>query len=131
MLLDKPGHYKVKKKFNLYSIFVKYFNRQQWYIYNMVSYYKMGQWKFLGFRKSKTKNKMYDAILQNVRTARIKFLPFGDSRYQNYHDLTGLDAYTHLNHNDSERRRRYRLRHKVYLRSGYYSPGYFSWHYLW
>jgi hypothetical protein len=124
-----PLHLKIIKKINLYKIFYTEYNKQQW-LYNMTNYYKMGEWKFLGFRKSKRKNKKYDAILRNIK-GRIKYLPFGDSRFQHYHDLTGLDAYPHLSHNDSERRRRYRRRHRVYLRSGYYSPGYFSWTFLW
>jgi hypothetical protein len=124
------GHYRVIKKNNLYKIFYTEYNKQQW-IYDMPSYYKVGEWIFLGFRKSKTRFKKYDAILKHVRTGKIKYLPFGDARYEQYQDLTGLDKYPHLNHGDSERRRRYRKRHRVYLRSGYYSPSYFSWHYLW
>lgn len=127
-----PGHYKVLFKLNnLYKIFYTEYNKQQWYTYDMPSYFRMGEWSFLGFRKSRKRFKMYDAILKHVRTGRIKYLSFGDSRYQSYHDLTGLDAYPHLVHGDSERRRRYRRRHRAYLRSGFYSPGYFSWHYLW
>ena len=41
----------------------------------------------------------------------------------------GMSDYTI--HKDKERRKRYRARHKVYLKDGYYSSGYFSYYYLW
>lgn len=76
------------------------------------------------FIKSPLKNKKYRAILPNN-----KHVDFGDSRYQQYKDTTGLGLYTHKDHLDKERRRLYRLRHKRPTNKN--TAGYFSWKYLW
>ncbi len=94
-------------------------------------YYKKSDYKLLGYEKSTRKNKMYDAILQKKSDNKIIRVPFGDIRYENYQDLTGLNLYQHLIHGDKERRKRYQNRHKVFLRNGYYSPSYFSYFILW
>ena len=39
--------------------------------------------------------------------------------------------YSHLDHKDKDRRKRYRARHKVYIKPGYYSSGDFSMRFLW
>ena len=91
----------------------------------------MKNYDLIGFRKSKRKGKMYDAILLNKETGRHKHIPFSSSDYENYTDLTGLDLYPELIHGDEERRRRYILRHKSFLKKGYYSPSFFSFYYLW
>jgi len=83
-----------------------------------------------GFRKSQSKNKMYDAILKNKRTGRTKHIPFGDSKMQNYRDITGLDAYPNLIHGDKARRKRFRSRHAKNAKYKY-SSAYFSYKYLW
>lgn len=86
--------------------------------------------RFEGFRKSKRKNKKYDAILYDTENKRTKIISFGDSRYQHYKDTTGLGEYSNLDHNDEERRRLYRSRHyKTHKKK--YSPSWFSWNYLW
>ena len=92
----------------------------------------MRDYDVIGFNKSDKKNKMYDAVLKskNIKGYYV-ILPFGDTRYKNYWDLTGLNMYPHLIHGDKSRRKKYRSRHKVYLKQGYYSPGYFSFNYLW
>jgi hypothetical protein len=90
-------------------------------------YYKKKDFKLLGYRKSSTKNKKYDAILQGKNKKVI--VPFGDSRYSNYHDLTGLNLYKSTG--DEEKRKLYKARHKKDLKTGYYSPGYFSFFVLW
>lgn len=84
--------------------------------------------KLIGFRKSKRKDKKYDAIIfENNKT---RYVPFGALGYQQYKDKTGLGLYSHLDHNDKERRKRYRQRHKgSQLRI--FSPAYFAWYYLW
>jgi len=94
-------------------------------------YYSKKQYKLLGFKKSNTKNKMYDAILEHKLDGKIKKVTFGDKRYQNYQDKTNLNIYPHLIHNDKERRRRYILRAKNNVKDGFYSPSYFSFYYLW
>ena len=88
-------------------------------------------YKFIKFQKSNAKNKKYSAILKNKDTGRTIAINFGDTRYQQYKDSTGLGLYSHLDHIDKERRSRYRSRHKVHLKPGYYSPAYFSYRYLW
>lgn len=96
-----------------------------------MTYYNKKDYKLIGYKKSNTKNKMYDAILENNKTKKIVRVPFGDIRYENYRDLTSLNLYPQLIHNNKERRRLYRLRHKKDLKDGYYSPGWFSYYILW
>ena len=93
-------------------------------------YYDKKTHTLIRFTRSNRRNKMYDAVIQNSRGKLIN-IPFGDKRYENYHDLTGLNLYPHLNHGDRKRRDLYKKRHKVYLKKGYYSPSYFSYFYLW
>lgn len=84
--------------------------------------------ELLRFRKSRTKNKKYDAIVV-TKSGRQRTIPFGDSRYQQFADNTGLGLYTHLNHRDPDRRANYRRRHRS---PGHqFSASWFSWHYLW
>ena len=77
------------------------------------------------FQRSTTKNKKYDAILADGTR-----VPFGDTRYQHYHDKIGL--YRHLDHNDPKRRENFRRRHGA---QGFHqrknSPAFFAWNYLW
>jgi hypothetical protein len=94
-------------------------------------YYSKNEYKLNGFEKSKKKSKMYDAILQNKDTKKIKKVSFGDPVYQNFGDKTGLNAYPHLIHGDDVRRKSYKARHVGYLREGYYSPSFFSYTLLW
>ena len=61
---------------------------------------------------------------------------FGDKRYQHYRDKTGY--YSSQDHNDLDRRRRYRKRaSKIKNKKGLYtfqdptSPNYFSYYVLW
>ncbi len=76
------------------------------------------------FEKSKNKNKKYDVYKDD------KFIvSFGASAYQHYKDRIGL--WKHKDHNDPERRRLYRLRHKHDNLNDKQSAGYMSWHYLW
>ena len=86
----------------------------------------------LFFKRSSKANKKYDAYeeITNKAGKKVKnFLAsFGDPNYEHFHDRIGL--WSHLDHGDQERRKRYRQRHaKDDLKS--YSPGYFSWNYLW
>ena len=45
-----------------------------------MTYYSKKEYKLLGYRKSKTKHKKYDAVLENKKTGKIKYVPFGDNR---------------------------------------------------
>ena len=84
----------------------------------------------IGFEKSKSKNKKYDALLKNRENSRIKRVPFGAIGYNQYHDSTGLGLYKSLDTFDKEKRRLYRIRHKGEDKNKY-SSGYFSWRFLW
>jgi hypothetical protein len=88
------------------------------------------EFKFIEFKKSKAKNKKYDAILQNKSTGSLKRVPFGDARYEQYKDSTGVGLYSHLDHHDEKRRKQYRLRHHGEDKNKF-SSGYFSMRYLW
>ena len=90
--------------------------------------YSKKDYILLGFEKAKAKNKKYSALLKNKKTGRIKKINFGDVRYQQYYDRLGL--YSHLNHGDPERRRRYIARHSANSFKPY-SANYFSRFYLW
>lgn len=91
----------------------------------------MNKWTCIKISRSTRENKKYVARLQNKKKD-IKEVHFGDTRYEHYRDRTPGDKYySYLNHNDKERRRLYRSRHKHFIKPGYYSAGYLSWHYLW
>lgn len=71
-----------------------------------------------------------------------KRVHFGHKDYKQYKDRVpkskGGGLYTHLNHGDSERRRRYQTRHKGVLNKDgipaykvKYTPAWFSYYFLW
>lgn len=90
----------------------------------------MRDWRIVGYEVSNRKNKKYQAILKNSNGETMG-IHFGDKRYENYHDLTKLNAYSDKLHGDPKRRKAYKARHKGYLRKGYYTPAWFSYHILW
>jgi hypothetical protein len=94
-----------------------------------MSYYPMSDWKLSGFVKSNAKNKKYTAIIRSGN--KIKKIHFGDSRYEQYKDSSGLGLYSKLDHGDKKRRASYKSRHSGFLKPGFYSAGYFSMNYLW
>ena len=96
-----------------------------------MTYYKKTEYNFLGFQKSARKNKMYDALIINKKTGKIKKISFGDNTMGNYRDKTGLNLYPHLIHGDKKRRALFHARHKGFIREGYYSPSFFSYYFLW
>ena len=61
-------------------------------------------YNLINFRKSKTKNKKYDAILMDKKTNKLKYVPFGDDRYGQYRDTTGLNIYSNKDTMDIKRR---------------------------
>lgn len=83
-----------------------------------------------GFKKSSRPHKKYDAILENKKTGRTKEIPFGDTRYDHYHDSTPLKLYSSKNHNDEKRRKNYLERHSSDSKNKF-SSGYFAAKYLW
>lgn len=58
-----------------------------------------------------------------------KHVDFGDRRYQQYKDQTPLKAYAHLDHKDTERKKRYYARHNKDYPP--YSADWLSKKYLW
>jgi hypothetical protein len=94
-------------------------------------YYSQKDYSFVKFEKSKRKDKMYDGILINKKTKRKVRVPFGYTKMGNYQDKTGLNAYPHLVHGDEKRRKAFKVRHKGFLKKGYFSPGRFSYYILW
>lgn len=94
-------------------------------------YYPKREYRIVGYRKAATKNKMYDAVLQHKDTDKKIKVPFGDSRYSNFQDKTGLNLYPKLVTGNRERRRLYRIRHAKDVWPGFYSPGYFAMTILW
>lgn len=91
--------------------------------------YLVNDYTIIEFKKSPILHKKYRVYLKNKNTLKIKHLDFGDDRYENYWDKTGLNLYS--THRDPERRRRYRLRAKIHVDDKYYTPAYFSYYYLW
>lgn len=71
---------------------------------------------------SRVKNKKYDAYKDGRYIT-----SFGALSYQHYHDKIGY--YSRLNHGDSERKRRYFLRHGKEAKKD--SSKYFSHTFLW
>lgn len=88
--------------------------------------YPKKDYKLIDIIPSSRKNKKYKATIKHY-TGETVSIHFGDSRYQQYKDKIG--HYSHLDHNDKERRKRFRARHKY--NKDEYSPTYFSWTYLW
>ena len=106
-------------------------------------FYSKSEYKFIKFIKSPIRFKKYRAVLQNKKTKQLKNIDFGDNRYEHYHDSTGLNIWSHKNHNDINRRRNYFSRHsgipfrgksieyEKQKNNGYYNPKILSHMYLW
>lgn len=92
--------------------------------------YNKKDYTFIKFEKSHLKQKKYNAVLKNKKTDRAVRVPFGAKGYEQYKDSTGLGVYTKQNHGDAKRRKNYQSRHKNDNIQNY-SPGYFSWFFLW
>jgi hypothetical protein len=94
-------------------------------------YYSKKEYKFVKYAKSTRKHKKYSAMLKNKNTDKTVVLHFGDNRYENFHDLTGLNLYPSKIHGDPKRRKSYKARHKKDIKDGYFSSGYYSYNILW
>jgi hypothetical protein len=94
-------------------------------------YYNKKEYKFIGFQASKANHKKYAAIIQHKSTMRKRIINFGDNRYQQYKDITGLGLYSSKDHLDTKRRDSYKTRHQKDIKDGFFSAGYFSMKYLW
>ena len=95
--------------------------------------YRKSEYKFVKFEKSDRKGKKYNAVLENKETKRQVRVPFGDSNFPQYRDTTGIGAFSKSDTMDKNRKRLYRQRHSKEkpLFKEFYSPGFFSWRYLW
>jgi len=91
------------------------------------------EYTLVGFEKSKSKNKMYTAVIKNKKTGRTRKINFGHSGMENYRDTTGLNAYPNLIHGDAIRRKAFKSRFRKTFEKNrlYYTPMFFSWKYLW
>jgi hypothetical protein len=85
------------------------------------------------FRKSNKKYKKYSVI-----TPKGRVINFGDRRYEQYRDSTGLGLYSNLDHKDKDRQKRYLARAKgIKDKSGKLtwkdpeSSNYYSIRFLW
>ena len=98
--------------------------------------------KILNFKRGPNFKK-YTAFLQNKKTKKTRKIHFGDKRYQQYKDRTGLGLYSSKNHLTRKRMQRYFLRHsgtrkrkeaidkEIKKSKGYYNPKILSHIYLW
>ncbi len=76
------------------------------------------------------KNKKYSVLKYNSKTKDYDYLlSFGSALHQHYEDKTPLKLWSHLNHHDKERRKRYYQRHG--LTDDKESAKYWSNKYLW
>lgn len=89
---------------------------------------KNGEPKLYKPFKSKKKGKKYSVYVRS-ESGGTKLIHFGDSSMQHYKDKLGL--YSHMDHNDRERRKRYRQRHQGDRINDRNTPGWWSWHKLW
>jgi len=87
------------------------------------------EYRLSHFEKSNTKGKKYDAILLHI-SGKQKRVSFGDINSQHFKDTTPSKLYSHLDHNDKERRRLFRLRHNENAKYKF-SSAYFAFNYLW
>ncbi len=85
------------------------------------------------FEKSKVKNKKYSVI-----TPKGKKINFGDKRYSQFKDTTGLGLYSDLDHNDKKRKKNYckrsgNIKDKKgdLTKNDKESPNYYARTYLW
>ena len=85
---------------------------------------------FVKFERSKKPTKKYDALIKHNLTKKIVRISFGARGYEQFYD-SALGLYKIFDHGEKKRKKKYRARHKGYLRPGYYTPAYFSWEFLW
>ena len=88
------------------------------------------QFRLVRFERSRTKNKKYDAIIEDRKTKRTQRVPFGQIGYAQYKDITGLKLYSRLDHGDEERKKNYLARHEK-TRHKKWSASWLSWQFLW
>ena len=60
-------------------------------------FYSIKEYDLIGFIKSKTKNKMYDAVLKSKK-GKLAKVPFGDKRFENYWDFGSVFLFSRLSY---------------------------------
>lgn len=80
-------------------------------------------------RSSRKFKKYVASVRRGSKGGKVETVHFGDKRYEHYKDATGLGLYSHLDHSDEARRKRYLSRHGRRVKK--YSAKYFSHKYLW
>jgi hypothetical protein len=90
----------------------------------------MEDYQFVKFEKSNAENKKYAAILKNKKTGRFKTVNFGDIRFEQFRDSTGLGLYSNLDHGDNKRRDNF-LKRFAKSSKKKYSASWFAKNYLW
>jgi|TARA_B100001093_G_scaffold406769_1_gene395287 hypothetical protein len=87
--------------------------------------------------------KKYTAFVKNKKTKKVRRIHFGDRRYQQYKDRTGVGLYSHKNHGTRKRMQNYFSRHsgtkkrgkaikkEKRLSKGHYNAKILSHKYLW
>jgi hypothetical protein len=92
--------------------------------------YPDNEWKLVQFEKCNDGKKKVIAILENRNTKKRVNMKFGMKGSSTYQDKTGVGG--DETHGDRKRRESYRSRHRGEGdTSRKWSPGYFSWWYLW
>lgn len=87
-------------------------------------------WNLENFERSTGGVKKVVAILKNKVTGKKVEVKFGQRGSTTYRDLTGVGG--DKIHNDLKKRENYRKRHKGEgSENRKYSPGWFSYHFLW
>jgi hypothetical protein len=96
-----------------------------------MSYIQLGN-KLYKVEKSKKKYKKYDVYILTNKNKLKYLLSYGDNRYQHFYDY--LKKWSHLNHNNEERRKNYRRRHSAMSGKNIYNPSkaaFWSYWFLW
>ena len=97
----------------------------------------------ISLEESPLLRKKYRAYIQHKITKVIRYLDFGDSRYGQYEDTTGLNLYSKYDHKDKTRRQNYfkrfsntpykkdALKKEIEQSNGLYTAKILSHQYLW
>jgi len=93
--------------------------------------YWIGQWELLHFKAAASPGKKYSAVLKERISDRTVEVDFGKPGFWHFEDITGLGLYSHFDHKSTVRRERFRDLYAKYVQSDMFTPGYFSYHFLW
>jgi hypothetical protein len=93
--------------------------------------YWMGEWELMHFKPAACADKKYTAVLKERISDRTVEIDFGRPGFKQFQDVTGLGLYSHLDHKSAERRQKFRDRCAKFVQADVYTPGYFSYHFLW